>query len=336
MISPPSAQCWKTTPIFPERANISLAHVTAPDALTLEGLGARRRFDARLRFGCLRRRRLGSPDQAHRPQGTRDASRRRSRHRLDRREPHPDDRRHGIRARRSVAARRLRDSGCIRCSLPGDISMEHGTPSNTALVAAAIRVAHQTFDDGRVFRDPFAEDMLGPEGAGVDDGPAYRARLSNDAVPARRPQPLRWRCSGRGSGKRLSSSRGARRRPRYPWPPQPPSRSGPPRLRGRPPGDPGPTNVGGYCASGRSCRPVSPWYRRYSAKMTLRQPWQQRVGRPTNRPFSNCSASSYICPRKLGRRFSALSPASPRPKSSSTIRHHRRIKPQAGARSPKR
>lgn len=56
--------------------------------------------------------------------------------------------------------------------------MEHGTPSSTALVVAALRAAHQTFDDGRVFRDPFAEDMLGPEGAALMMGlpiiPGYR------------------------------------------------------------------------------------------------------------------------------------------------------------------
>lgn len=43
--------------------------------------------------------------------------------------------------------------------------MEHGMPSNTALVVAALRAAHQTHDDGRVFRDPYAEDILGSEGA---------------------------------------------------------------------------------------------------------------------------------------------------------------------------
>lgn len=56
--------------------------------------------------------------------------------------------------------------------------MEYRTPSNTALVVAALRAAHQTHDDGRVFRDPFAEDMLGPEGAplmmGLPIVPGYR------------------------------------------------------------------------------------------------------------------------------------------------------------------
>ncbi|WP_370676282.1 class I SAM-dependent methyltransferase [Pleomorphomonas sp. PLEO] len=56
--------------------------------------------------------------------------------------------------------------------------MEHRTASNTALVVAALRAAHQTQDDGRVFRDPFAEDMLGPEGAplmmGLPIVPGYR------------------------------------------------------------------------------------------------------------------------------------------------------------------
>lgn len=56
--------------------------------------------------------------------------------------------------------------------------MEHGTPSSTALVVAALRAAHQTYDDGRVFSDPCAEDMLGPEGAPLMMGlpviPGYR------------------------------------------------------------------------------------------------------------------------------------------------------------------
>lgn len=56
--------------------------------------------------------------------------------------------------------------------------MEHGTPSSTALVVAALRAAHQTYDDGRVFRDPYAEDMLGTEGAplmmGLPIVPGYR------------------------------------------------------------------------------------------------------------------------------------------------------------------
>ncbi|PKR88615.1 SAM-dependent methyltransferase [Pleomorphomonas diazotrophica] len=56
--------------------------------------------------------------------------------------------------------------------------MQIGTASATALVTAALRVAHQSYDDGRVFRDPFAEDMLGPEGAplmmGLPIVPGYR------------------------------------------------------------------------------------------------------------------------------------------------------------------
>ncbi|WP_026791454.1 class I SAM-dependent methyltransferase [Pleomorphomonas oryzae] len=56
--------------------------------------------------------------------------------------------------------------------------MEHRTASNTAQVVAALRAAHQTQDDGRIFRDPFAEDMLGPEGAPLMMGlpiiPGYR------------------------------------------------------------------------------------------------------------------------------------------------------------------
>jgi len=73
--------------------------------------------------------------------------------------------------------------------------MERGTPSSTALVVAALRAAHQTHDDGRVFRDPYAEDMLGPEGAPLMMGlplvPGYRvmrffmaarSRFADDAL----------------------------------------------------------------------------------------------------------------------------------------------------------
>ena len=46
------------------------------------------------------------------------------------------------------------------------------------MVVAALRAAHQTYDDGRVFRDPYAEVMLGPEGAplmmGLPIVPGYR------------------------------------------------------------------------------------------------------------------------------------------------------------------
>ncbi len=57
--------------------------------------------------------------------------------------------------------------------------MESGTPSRTAIVAAAFRALHQTRDDGRVFRDPFAEDILGPEATPVlmalPASPGYRS-----------------------------------------------------------------------------------------------------------------------------------------------------------------
>lgn len=48
---------------------------------------------------------------------------------------------------------------------PGESVVRLGFPMQTALVTAAIRAAHQTRDDGRIFRDPFAEDILGPEAA---------------------------------------------------------------------------------------------------------------------------------------------------------------------------
>jgi methyltransferase (TIGR00027 family) len=38
-----------------------------------------------------------------------------------------------------------------------------GQPSRTALAAAAMRAAHQTLDGGRIFNDPIAHAVLGPE-----------------------------------------------------------------------------------------------------------------------------------------------------------------------------
>ena len=41
--------------------------------------------------------------------------------------------------------------------------MQTGQPSRTALAAAAMRAAHQTLDGGRIFNDPIAHAVLGPE-----------------------------------------------------------------------------------------------------------------------------------------------------------------------------
>ena len=85
-------------PLFPERANISLAEVTGPDASALAHLGAWRRADARLRHGGVRRGGGGDTARAHRAQGEGDAARRRSPYRVARgRRPYPDDR--ALRAR---------------------------------------------------------------------------------------------------------------------------------------------------------------------------------------------------------------------------------------------
>ncbi len=54
-------------PAFPDRANIGIASLLGPDRLRLARLGARRRADAGLRLGCLRRAGLGRaarPDRA--------------------------------------------------------------------------------------------------------------------------------------------------------------------------------------------------------------------------------------------------------------------------------
>ena len=41
--------------------------------------------------------------------------------------------------------------------------MQNGQPSRTALVAAAMRAAHQSVDGGTIFNDPHARALLGPE-----------------------------------------------------------------------------------------------------------------------------------------------------------------------------
>jgi O-methyltransferase involved in polyketide biosynthesis len=42
-------------------------------------------------------------------------------------------------------------------------SMKTGQPSRTALATAALRAAHQTLDGGKVFSDPIARVLLGPQ-----------------------------------------------------------------------------------------------------------------------------------------------------------------------------
>ena len=77
-ISPASGRCSENHPIFPERANISLAHIVDREHIVDAHLGARRRPDAGLRLGRLRDGgRRGAP-QAHGAQGDGDAARRRA------------------------------------------------------------------------------------------------------------------------------------------------------------------------------------------------------------------------------------------------------------------
>ena len=70
-------------PIFPERANISLAQVTSRGSLAAAHLGAGRRANQGLRHSRLCRRRCCGAQRADRPPGYRGAARRRAFHRLD-------------------------------------------------------------------------------------------------------------------------------------------------------------------------------------------------------------------------------------------------------------
>ena len=102
-------------PIFPDRANISLAHVTSRDGADGEDLGAWRRPDPRLRHRRLRRRGRRDAQAARRQAGDGDAARRPDDRRMARRRPRLDDRpgRAGIpRQRRSGHAGLVgRDAG---------------------------------------------------------------------------------------------------------------------------------------------------------------------------------------------------------------------------------
>ena len=66
-------------PIFPERANISLAQVRSREHIVHAHLGARRRPDQGLRLGRLRGGGRGGAPAPHRPQGDGDAAGRRPR-----------------------------------------------------------------------------------------------------------------------------------------------------------------------------------------------------------------------------------------------------------------
>ena len=107
-------------PVFPERANISLAQVTSPEHIVLRvwerGAGA----DPRLRLRRLRDAGRGRAQGADRPQGRGDAARRRSRHRMAReRRPCAHDRPDRAGARGHPLAcpvRRARPDGASRSS----------------------------------------------------------------------------------------------------------------------------------------------------------------------------------------------------------------------------
>ena len=68
-ISPRFGPMLEHHPLFPERANISLVQVLGAAGDQGAHLGARRRADAGLRHGGLRRRRGGGAPRADRPQG---------------------------------------------------------------------------------------------------------------------------------------------------------------------------------------------------------------------------------------------------------------------------
>ena len=78
-------------PIFPERANISLAHVASRDAITLRTWERGRRLDGGLWVRRLRRSRFGRPQKSGEPQGDGHAAWRPTGHRMAAKQPHCDD-----------------------------------------------------------------------------------------------------------------------------------------------------------------------------------------------------------------------------------------------------
>ncbi len=78
-------------PLFPERANISLAQITSRASHQAADLGARRGADAGVRVGGVRGCGVRRAQEVHRPQGDGFTTRRRSGHRVDRGQSYPDD-----------------------------------------------------------------------------------------------------------------------------------------------------------------------------------------------------------------------------------------------------
>ena len=90
-------------PIFPERANITLANVRSREQIAHPHLGTWRRPHQGLRLRRLRRGGGGGAAQAHRAEGHDHAAGRRSRHRMAReRQPRADDRPGAVRIRRAA------------------------------------------------------------------------------------------------------------------------------------------------------------------------------------------------------------------------------------------
>ncbi len=78
-------------PIFPERANISLAQVMSPNAITAQDMGTRCRVDAGVRLGGMCSGRIGGPQAADGPQSRRHAAGRHAQRRMGGRQSHSDD-----------------------------------------------------------------------------------------------------------------------------------------------------------------------------------------------------------------------------------------------------
>ena len=202
-------------PIFPERANISLAHVTAPDAITLRtwerGVGLTRACGTAA-CAALVCRRAHAP---HRPRGDRHAAGREAAHRMGRPRPHLDDRpgRAGVRGdvrsgdrAPSAEARMKRSAIRVRPSCAPDF----------ADAASGLRVSRRDPRDPHL-RLPAEHLRIRGDARRAPTRPGSPTRSSSTPAPSP-PKPCARRgrrSAGRGANtrQRASSSPAAPRRP---------------------------------------------------------------------------------------------------------------------------
>ena len=188
-------------PIFPERANISLAAVDITDANPAAHLGARCRADAGLRIGRVCRRRARRPHPSHRAQGHGACARRTARYRMDRGQPHSDDRTGDRRICRRVRFRgRCRAAAGLAMTAPTVVTLGCRLNAYESEVMKAHAVAAGLDDAVIVNTCAVTAEVRAAGGARRSADCAARTRLRASSSPAarRRSSPTRFADMARG------------------------------------------------------------------------------------------------------------------------------------------